>query len=271
MMSWLYDLTVSVYAACVCGFFIDFLQTNRKAQRMAFWLLSIVWMLQLSIFVVKVSHTEVFPILTPLDTLFFVSWIIISASLILTRFFKLHFFGFFANIVGFPIMVLTLFQTNDQVAPILGGRLMSDLLVIHITIALLAYAIFAISFILSLMYLVEYTLLKNKKWDRRLIRFDSLTRLEKGTFYCNVLGVPLLLISLILGIIRASTVFTQLNWFDPKIIGSFLVFIAYCYYLYLRLGKNLYGKPLLFWNIIAFLLVLINVFLSEVLTGFHLW
>ncbi|GGE42552.1 cytochrome c assembly protein [Pullulanibacillus camelliae] len=270
-MHWLYDITVILYAACVCSFFIDFLQNNRKAHQLAFWLLSIVWVLQLITVVLKVSYTKEFPILTPIDGLFFVAWIIVSASLVMHRFFKLYFFGFFANLVGFAIMVITLFQPNDPAAPILGQRLMSDLLIIHISIALLSYAAFAISFILSMMYLVEYRLLKQKKWDQRLIHFGSLARLEQGAFYCNLLGVPLLLISLLLGIIRATDVFSNVNWLDSKIITSFLVLLAYCLYLYQRLGKNVYGKPLVFWNIVAFLLVLINVFLSEVFTGFHLW
>jgi len=270
-VQWFYDVTVILYASCVCGFFIDFLQNNRKAHRLAFWLLSIVWFLQLSTVVVKIFYIQEFPIVTPIDGLFFVDWIIVSASLVMHRFFKFHFFGFFANLVGLAIMVITLFQPNDQADLILGQRLVSDLLIIHITIALLSYAAFAISFILSMMYLVEYQLLKQKKWGQRLLHFGSLARLEQGSFYCNLLGVPLLLISLLLGIIRVADVFSHINWFDPKIVTSFLVLLAYCFYLYQKLGKNVHGKPLVFWNIIAFLLVLINVFLSEVLTGFHLW
>jgi len=270
-MQWLYDITVILYAACVCGFFIDFLQNNRKAHQLAFWLLSVVWVLQLSTVVVKVSDTQEFPIVTPSDGIFFVAWVIVSVSLVMHRFFKFHFFGFFANLVGFAIMVMMLFQPDDQADMILGQHLMSDLLIVHISIALLSYVAFVISFILSMMYLVEYYLLKKKKWGQRLLHFDSLARLEQGSFYCNLLGVPLLLISLLLGIIRVVDVFPTINWFDSKIVTSFLVLFAYCFYLYQKIGKNVRGKPLVFWNIIAFLLVLINVFLSEVLTGFHLW
>lgn len=80
-MQWFYDIRVILYAACVCGFFIDFLQNNRKAHQLAFWLLSIVWVLQLSTVVVKVSHTQELLIVTPSDGVFFVAWVIVSASL----------------------------------------------------------------------------------------------------------------------------------------------------------------------------------------------
>lgn len=40
------ELTIILYAICVLLYFIDFLNNNRKAKRAAFWLLSIVWLLQ---------------------------------------------------------------------------------------------------------------------------------------------------------------------------------------------------------------------------------
>ncbi|HET6871511.1 MAG TPA: cytochrome c biogenesis protein CcsA, partial [Sporolactobacillaceae bacterium] len=122
-----------------------------------------------------------------------------------------------------------------------------------------------------MMYLLEYSWLKQKKWNKRLIRFGSLSMLEKGSFYCNLIGVPLLFISLILGVIRATTALPDFSWLDPKVITSFVVLAVYGFYLYQKLGKNVYGRTLIFWKTVAFLLVLINVFLSATLTRFHLW
>ncbi|MFC4618166.1 inner membrane protein YpjD [Camelliibacillus cellulosilyticus] len=270
-IGYLYDLTVSIYAACVCCYFIDFLQTNRKAHRFAFWLLSIVWLFQGLIFYFKFRMTGEFPILTPLDGLFFVSWILVTVSIVLNRFFRGDFFVFFANIVGFIIMAFTLFGPAENTPAILSSKLLSDLLIIHITIAFIAYGAFTISFILSMMYLIEYALLKRKKWVRRLFRFGSLSRLEQASFLCNLIGVPLLFISLILGIVRAYTSPVPFSFFDPKVLTSFIILVVYGFYFYIKIGKNVYGKTLVFWNTVAFLLVMINVFLSGSLTGFHLW
>jgi HemX protein len=271
LLSSLYDWTISLYAASVCFYFIDFYQNNRKADRFAFWLLVIVWILQDIIFYTKVQETGEFPILTPLDGLFFLSWLIITASLLLTRFYRLHFFAFFANLVGFVMMAITLFRPDERVSPVLSHQLMSDLLIIHITMAFIAYAAFTVSFILSIMYWIEYSMLKRKKWGRRLGRFGSLSALEQTSFLCNLTGFPLLLTSLILGIIWASISLSSFNWFDPKVITSFIILVVYGFYFYQKLGRNVYGKPLVFWNTAGFLIVLINVFLSEALTGFHLW
>ncbi|TCP32221.1 HemX protein [Scopulibacillus darangshiensis] len=270
-INWLYDVTIVLYALSVCGYFIDFLENNRRVNRIAFWLLSIVWLLQTVIFFAKAYHVGEFPILTTKDGLFFLSWLIVTLSLLINRLLRVDFFVFFANLIGFTIMAINLFKSKDRISGVLAQHLMSDLLVIHITIAFISYAAFTISFILSLMYLVEYNMLKKKKWGKRLVRFGSLSKIDQLSFFCNLVGVPLLLTSLVLGIMRAYSIYPDFNWFDPKVIVSFIVFGIYCLYLYLRLGKNVYGKPLTFWNTLGFLLVLINVFLSEALTNFHLW
>ncbi|MGV3487948.1 MAG: cytochrome C assembly family protein [Tuberibacillus sp.] len=270
-LSLLYDFTIIFYAASVCFYFIDYYQNNRKASRIAFWLLIIVWILQDIVFYTKVQLTGEFPILTPLDGLFFLSWLIITASLILTRFYRLHFFAFFANLLGFIMMAMTLFRPDDRVSDVLSHQLMSDLLIIHITMAFISYAAFTISFILSVMYWIEYSMLKRKKWGRRLGRFSSLAKLEQTSFLCNLTGFPLLLISLILGIDWAFISLSSFNWLDVKVLTSFIILIVYGFYFYQKLGRNVSGKSLIYWNTTGFLIVLINVFLSESYTGFHLW
>lgn len=267
----LYDATISIYAASVCCFFIDYVETNRKVHKLAFWLLSIVWIFQLAIFYLKYNTLGSFPIVTLADGVFFLTWVLVTVSLLLDRFYKLDLILSFSNIFSFCLMAVSLFKPDERVSPIITRHLMSDLLIIHITIALVAYAAFTISFVLSMMYLMEYSWLKQKKWNKRLIRFGSLSMLEKGSFYCNLIGVPLLFLSLILGVIRATTALPDFSWLDPKVITSFVVLAVYGFYLYQKLGKNVYGRTLIFWNTVAFLLVLINVFLSATLTRFHLW
>ncbi|WEG14037.1 cytochrome c biogenesis protein CcsA [Pullulanibacillus sp. KACC 23026] len=238
---------------------------------MAFWLLSIVWVLQVGIFFLKYEELGEFPIVTLTDGLFFLTWFLVTVTLVLDRFYELDLIISFSNLAGFILMAISLFKPDRRAPELINSHLMSDLLIIHITIALIAYAFFTLSFVLSMMYMVEYSWLKKKKWNRQLTRFGSLSMLEKGAFYCNLCGVPLLFVSLILGVIRASAALPNFSWLDPKVITSFIILGVYGYYLYQKLGKNVYGRPLVFWNTTAFLLILINVFLSQTITSFHLW
>lgn len=270
-VSGIYDLTIILYAMSVCLYFIDFIKNNRKANRIAFWLLSIVWIFQLNIFILKMAKAGEFPILSPVDGFFFLAWLLVTASLVLNWFLRIDFLVFFANLAGFAIMGLTLFKPDEAVQAELLNRMMSNLLVVHITFAFIAYTAFTVSAILSTMYFLEYQMLKKKQWGKRLFRFGSLGMLENLSVNFILAGVPLLMTALILGLIRVFNSSLEVSLFDPKIIFSFVVLAAYLYYLYQRIAKNLHGLNLIYYNWIAFLLMIINVFLSEVYTNFHLW
>ncbi|RBW71639.1 cytochrome C assembly family protein [Bacillus taeanensis] len=270
-MNWLYSIIIILYALSVLGYFIDFLQNNQRANRIAFWLLSIVWVFQTIFFVLTVIELKRFPILTPVEGLYFFAWGIVTLSLVINWFFRVDFFVFFANVLGFIIMSIHLFAPREQISTILTDQLISELLMIHITMAFLSYTAFSISFIFSIMYILQFQMLKNKQWSKRLIRFGSLSQLEQMSFYCNMLGVPLLLLSLILGLVWAGIKLDGFNYFDTKVVISFIVLLTYSSYLYQKVAKNRQGKFLALWNNAAFLIVLINIFLSSMLSNFHLW
>ncbi|WP_257346365.1 cytochrome C assembly family protein [Pseudalkalibacillus decolorationis] len=269
---WIYDLTVILYALSVLGYFIDFLQNNRKANRIAFWLLSIVWVLQLFVLFIRVFENNRFPILTPTEGLFFYSWILVTLSLLINWFFRVDFFVFFTNIIGFILMTVSWFSPNDQVPSGISDQLINELAIIHITMAFSAYGAFTLSSILSIMYLVQYNMLKQKKVGKLLWRFDSLTKLESLPFLLNMIGVPMILLSLILGLIYGYNIgLYPAIWWDAKVISSFLVIIVYSCYLYLKVAKGAHGRQLAYWNIAGLLVILINYFLAATLTEFHLW
>ncbi len=268
---WIYEFSLIIYAVSLLGYFIDFLQHNRKANRIAFWLLSIVWLLQTVYFFASFIHLNRVPILTQYEGLYFVSWLIVALSLIINRFSRIDFFVFFANIVGFVMMSVYLFSPESEFIPLLTDMMTTELFVMHIAMAFLAYAAFALSFVFAMMYVIQYEILKNKIGFRRLGRFGSLTELEKMSFFFTMLGVPFLLISLIWGVIWGHLTLDAFFYFDAKVVTSAIVFIAYSYFLYMKIAKKKQGKNLALTNIAAFLLLLINLFLSQTFSTFHWW
>src|SRR5699024_7291776 len=161
--SWMYDVTIYLYAISVLMYFSDFLQSNQRVNKMAFWLLAVVWILQSIFFVFQLSSKEYFPVLTLFETLFFYSWILVTLSLVINHFFKMDLLIFFTNVLGFSVMSVTIF-TNPTAPPALSEKLISELLFIHVSLALLSYVALSIAFILSIMYLGQNKLLKEKRW-----------------------------------------------------------------------------------------------------------
>jgi HemX protein len=267
----LHELTVILYCLVVLLYFVDFLQHNRKANQIAFWLLAFVWVLQTSFLILYMLKTGRFPVLTIFEGLYFYAWVLVTLSLVINRLLKVDFIVFFTNILGFGIMVIHTFAPVQLDSTIMGEQLISELLLIHITMAILSYGAFSLSFVFSLLYLIQYDLLKRKKWGARLVRISDLSKLEHLSYLLNIIGVPMLILSLILGIQWAFLKVPDMKWYDSKVLGSFAVLIVYSVILYLRTRKGVSGKKLSMWNIASFLIVLINFFLFGQLSSFHFW
>ena len=270
-MARLHELMVILYALSVMLYFIDFLNQNRKANKIAFWILSIVWVLQTIFLFLYMFKTGRFPVLTLFEGLYFYAWILITLSLVINRLLRMDFTVFFTNMIGFAIMAVHTFAPVQMESQAMAEQLVSELLLIHITMAILSYAAFSLSFIFSLLYLLQYRLLKMKKWSQRLWRLGDLDKLTKFSYVSNAIGVPMLLLSLILGVIWKFIKLPDVSWYDAKIITSFILLIIYGIYLYLKVRKELYGKSLALLNTAAFLIILINFFLVSRFSSFHFW
>lgn len=270
-MTRLHELTVVIYAFSVLLYFFDFIHHNRKANRVAFWLLAFVWILQTAFLVLYVLTTGRFPVLTIFEGLYFYAWVLITLSLVINHLLKMDFIVFFTNILGFIVMAIHTFAPVQYQSHLIAQKLVSELLLIHITMAILSYGAFSLSFVFSLLYLFQYDLLKRKKWGTRLIRLADLNKLESLSYLMAVIGVPMLMLALILGLQWVMIKVPGVHWYDSKVLGSFVVLSSYSIYLYLKIGKGMAGKNLALWNIGSFLIVLINFFLFGQLSSFHIW
>ena len=135
--------------------------------------------------------------------------------------------------------------------------------------AILSYGAFSLSFVFSVLYLFQYRLLKKKKWGKWLLRIEDLPKLDHMAYVLNLIGVPMLLLSLILGIIWSYVSLETLYWADPKVLGSIVLLFLYGYYLFIRIVKELQGRIAAMWNAASFLVLLINFFLLGSFSQFH--
>ncbi|WP_430784979.1 cytochrome c biogenesis protein CcsA [Virgibacillus flavescens] len=266
---WLYEIIVFIYGLSLIGYFIDFIQNNQRANRIAFWLLSMVWIFQGFFLFNQVFLEDSFPVLSLYDGLFFYSWVLVTFSLIINHLFSIRFIVFFTNVFGFFIFLLYILTEAQQEGLRQGVQLVNEILITHITLSIVSYGFFTLSFLLSLMYLVQYRLLKNKKGMKWVRRLGDLKQLDRYSFIAVTLGVPLLLLGIILGVVWAYVANAEFYWFDLKTFGSILVLGVYSLYLLLRLVKGYQGKSIAIFNTAAFLILLINFLLFSLLSNFH--
>ena len=86
-----------------------------------------------------------------------------------------------------------------------------------------------------------------------------------------LIGVPLLVISLILGLEWAWLTIDQVSLLDVKIIGSFVLTVIYLTLILLHRSGKLLGTSYAWANIYVYLALVINFFLGNSLSDFHLW
>lgn len=266
---WIYEIILIIYGLSLVGYFIDFIQHNRRANRIAFWLLSMVWLFQTVFLLNNIFFENNFPVLTLYDGLFFYAWVLVTFSVIINRLFQVQFILFFTNLVGFFVFLLYVSTRAQTYLQDQGIQLVHEILITHITLAIVSYGFFTLSFLFSIMYLIQYKFLKEKKGLNWMWRLGDLQRLDSLSFIAVTLGVPLLTIAITLGVVWANVANAEFYWFDLKTIGSLFVLAVYTLYLFLRLGKGQQGKSISIYNTAAFLILLVNFFLFNVLSNFH--
>ncbi len=267
----LHEITIFIYAVSVLLYFYDFLHNNKKAKKFAFLFLAIVWVLQTIFLFLYMIEQGRFPVLTVFEGLYFYVWVLVTLSLYINKLKETDFIVFFTNVLGFVVMAIHTFAPLQARSQVVADQLISELLFIHIFFAIVAYGAFTLSFVFSILYLLQYHLLKKKKWGKRLVRLGDLSKLENWSYLLNVIGVPLLMCAIVLGLLWAHWKLPDISWFDTKIIGSFIVLLFYSLYIFLKVRKYVFGKNLAYLNVISFLIVLINFFLFGSLSTFHYW
>lgn len=271
-MAKLYEFMVVLYAIGIMFYFIDYFYRQVKIRRYAFWMISIVWVLQTVFFLLHTIETKQFPILSFADGIYFYAWLLVTLSIVLHCIVRVDLPVFFINVLGFIFVTIHLFSPEKTQNPLIE-TLESELLFIHISFALISYAAYTLSFVFSVLYLVLYRLLKEKKITKLWSRLPSLGQMSSWMTYSILVGVPIMFISLLLGLERAfvNLEALSLSLFDAKIVVSFIITLVYLLILIFYRSKKLTGLNYAWMQIYAFLLVIINFFLGSQLSHFHIW
>ncbi len=267
----MYDLIIYIYALSLLFYFTDVVSKNDGAKRMGAGLLVFVWVLQTLFFFVRMYEHRYMPLLTMFEILFFFSWLLVTVSIVASRFYPLGFAVFFVNVFGFTILVLNL-MSDPGVAPSAFAA-SEELLWLHIALALFSYAAFALSAVLSGLYLFLYRRLKGKRWSLALNRLPSLESMERHMSLYALVGLPMLILSLSLGSVWMVLEYQSAAalFFDFKVFGTLAVLLSYGWLFVLKRKFQTPGNRLALWNLASFGILLANFAFSNFFSSIHPW
>ena len=103
----------------------------------------------------------------------------------------------------------------------------------HVTLSILAYAAFALSSVLSLIFLVEQWFLRSHKLGDLVWRLPALELLERMSQSSVLVGLVSIAIGTALGFVTVDRLEGQHSYFDPKYLVTLLVLALYAAYFFL--------------------------------------
>ncbi|RIX50528.1 cytochrome C assembly protein [Paenibacillus nanensis] len=266
--SWLYDAIIYIYALSLLFYFSDFMNASRRAKRIGAGLLIFVWVLQTVFLVTKLYANIGLPILSTFVYWLAFSWLLVTVSLVISRFFKIDYVVFFVNVISFAALALNFYSGTDNGEQYAVGQTTRELLYVHISLVLCAYAALTIGALLAGMYLFLHNRLKSKRWSQSIRRYPSLDTIERYADRAVIIGVPLLAMSLAVAatsLVVEGRLVLLLDW---KVLTSFASLIAYIAYIYQRAVNNRPGQQLAKLYIFAFGMLILNLLTSS-FSSFH--
>jgi cytochrome c-type biogenesis protein CcsB len=143
-------------------------------------------------------------------------------------------------------------------------------IVFHVGCVFIGNGLFAIAFLVGVMYLTQESRIKSKRLGALYDRLPSLEVLDSLNYHCLVLGFPLLTLGLISGSFYAQYTLGSFWRWDPKEVWSLIAWLLYAVLLHGRLVMGWRGKRSAILSIVGFL-VLIFSFLgvNYLVKGYH--
>ena len=189
--------------------------------------------------------------------------LVVSVVYLVALFFKdLRFMGAFISglvtlmlcgaTIGFPTPV-------GHLVP----ALQSPWIVIHVSIAVFASALFAISFAMNVLQLMQHSRMKriadgqpDKMPFMRVV--PGAGALENFAYRLNTIGFAMWTFTVIAGAIWAEAAWGRYWGWDPKEVWSFVIWVVYAGYLHARATGGWTGPRSAWLSIIGFLCVVFN-------------
>ncbi len=262
----LFDVTCVLYALTLVLLFLDVLQPRRAVNRTALVLLFVVFVMETVVLLNSFANNGYAPIFSRFDLLLLLSWHVLLIAVVVDTFFRIGVILFFGNVAGFALVAFDLFAR--QGSAVYTAR-QGDLLTLHVTSAIISYALFMFACLFSIMYLLQDWLLREKRWNRWFLRLPSLDQLDLFAFRSIAVGFPILLVSMVLGTIWGVLTLHRWVLLDPTPIATMTVWLMYGAYLALRLRSGWGGRRLAAYNLICFIGIIANFIVVSKFSVFH--
>ncbi len=254
----LIKVTAAAYLLAAAGFFLDLFR-GPSASRFPTTLLLCGFVLH-SFALASLFFREGFATVAVMgDALLFNSGLMVGVYLLVQLKYRLTVLGGIIAPLAF-LMTFAALAVGGSAGEIPPG-LQTFWLPLHVTLAFLGNAVFALAFAVSLIYLAQERDLKHKKLTVLMKRFPSLESLDRLNYKLLMWGFPLMTLGILTGSLWAGIHWGDYWSWDPRQISSGIAWLFYGALLHGRITAGLCGKKAALLTMVGFCVVL----------GYFLW
>ena len=199
------------------------------------------------------------------ESLSFFSWITVALFLVLLVKYRQRVLGAF--VAPFALaLIITASLLPKEIIP-LSPVLESYWLPVHVMLAFLGNAFFAMAFFLGVMYVIQERYLKSRKLKGLYFILPSLEMLDELNYKCLQYGFPLLTVAIITGAIWSEYSIGSYWVWKPRQIWSMITWFLYAALLHGRLTAGWRGKKAAIFSGVAFMILIGSFIVINLVSG----
>ncbi len=265
---WIIRLAAGLYLVSTLLYLLFLYRLEERFSQWALRLLMVGFGLHTLSFVVRWVVGGHFPVTTIEDSLSFFSWALAGSYIAVQHLYSMPVLGAFVsplNLLG--VLYAAVFSKPPGV---ITPALRSGWLTVHATTSFIGYAAFALSFVVSVLYLLQEHYIKKKSLGGMFRRLPSLHTLDSLNYRMLTIGFPFLTIGIITGAIWAEYAWGSYWSWDPKETWSLITWFIYAAILHGRMTVGWRGKRAAILAIVGFAAVLFTFLgVNLLLPGLH--
>lgn len=269
-----FNVSMAIYLICSLGYLIFAATRNNRVGTGSTYLMILGLLIHSGGLVFRWAETHqtgygYVPLSNMYESLIFFSWTIILIYLILEFKYRQKIIGVFVTPFAFLAIALTSIipGIDAKITPLVPA-LQSNWLAIHVITCFLGYASFAVSFGISVLYLVQDKRGTGKEGGSKWLPSPSV--LDEINYKSIVIGFPMLSLGIVTGAAWANYAWGGYWSWDPKETWSLITWFVYAAFLHARLTRDWRGRKAAILSIVGFCAVLFTYFgVNYVISGLH--
>jgi cytochrome c-type biogenesis protein CcsB len=269
-----FNISMGIYLVCSIGYLLFAASRSKIFGTIATSLLTIGLLIHSGGLVFRWLETHqtgygYVPLSNMYESLIFFSWTIVFIYLILELKYRQKIIGVFVTPFAFLAIALTSIipGVNAKIIPLIPA-LQSNWLAIHVITCFVGYASFAVSFGISILYLIQDK--KGTRVEGGTKWLPSVSVLDEINYKSVVIGFPMLTLGIITGAAWANYAWGSYWSWDPKETWSLITWFVYAAFLHARFTRDWRGKKAAFLSIVGFFAVLFTYFgVNYLISGLH--